>query len=123
MELANTATIGAAFGEGLAALLIAHVFLLPIYAIALLVSSVRRSRRLPSGFRTFLRGASYIHVVALVASASYIALLLARPDLDSHGIARYLLFWFVLLPALFGLLFVRLLHRRSSPEPLLSLTL
>jgi len=123
MDLTNSATLGAAIGESLAVLLVVHVFLIPIHAVALLVSLIRRPRLFPSDFRTFLRGAGFIHCVALLLSVAYLGLLYARPDLDVQGIARFLFLWFGLLPALLGLLLVRLLRARTAPDAPLCLAL
>jgi len=123
MDLPNTATLGAAIGEGLAGLLVVHVLLMLIHAVALLVSLIRRPRLIPSDFRTFLRAAGFIHCVALVLSIANLGLLYARPELDVQGFARFLLLRFGLLPALPGLLLVRFLIARTAPDAPLSLAL
>ncbi len=123
MDLPNTATLSAAIGDGLAGLLIAHIFLLPIHAAALLASFIQRPRPLPSGFRTFLRAATYVHYVTLVLSVAYLGLLYARPELDLHGIGRWFFLWLCLLPSLLGLLLVRLLKVRTAPDAPLCLPL
>ena len=84
----NDMTLAAVLGESLGGLLLVHLLLPPVYLIALLVARFRSSRRLPSGFRTFLRAACYLHGLVMLLSLSFLLALWVVPSLDLTGSDR-----------------------------------
>ncbi len=122
-EFLHPVSILGVLADLLGPLLLANLLLPGIYAVVFAASFVRRARQLPAPFRSFLRIARWLHLLALAAAILLLFSAPVRSALRLEGTAAPFVFQVVLPPALLGLLLSAFLQRRCSTDEPTSLAL
>jgi hypothetical protein len=91
--------------------------------VVFITSFVRRAPRLPAPFRSFLRIARWLHILALVVAIPLLLSAAFRSALRLETTAAFFVFQVVLPPALLGLFLSAFLRRRCSTDEPTSLAL